>query len=473
MPRPTRAPPWTATDTSRRGNGSGMADISIPWGDETWTVALPAAWTVQQVAALAMPPAGDDWGERLAGALTRPEGSPPLAKLLAARPDGKIAVIVEDITRHSPVREILGIVFRELAHAKIPSERIEIVFATGMHPPLTAAQAAEKLGEELASGFRWRSNPWEKTDAYARVGTARDGKVGIDLWIDRGVADADLRILVSSVSPHLQAGFGGGYKMLLPGCGRLDSIRQLHLAGLQRGGGQMVGQPHTANRMRRLIDAAGEAVDARRGTSFGVQCVLDASSRPSAIAAGDVTACQRMLAKQCAAGCGVLIDSPADVVVTNAFPLDFDLWQSFKAVANTCWAVRDNGVLICLARCPGGANMPTLSLPVGPRWVRRAVRLMGADALAALLTRTVPRLAGDAAFFVRLALQMIQRVTVIMVSPALVESGASMVGLELLGDPAEAFAAADEILGSGNKRVIAFPAGGVTDPILRRQAAPG
>ncbi len=450
-----------------------MADISIPWGDQTWTVQLPAGWTVQQVAALVMPSAGEDWPERLAGALTRPEGAPPLAKLLTARPAGKIAVIVEDITRHSPVREILGIIFRELAHAQVPNEKIEIVFATGMHPPVTAAQAAEKLGEELASNFRWRSNPWEKTDAYAYVGLVRDGKAGVDLWIDRGVADADLRILVSSVSPHLQAGFGGGHKMLLPGCARLDSIRQLHLAGLQRGAGQMVGQPHTANRMRRLIDAAGEAVDARRGRSFGVQGVLDASERPSAIAAGDVTACQRMLAKQCAAGCGVLIDSPADVVVTNAFPQDFDLWQSFKAIANTCWAVRDNGVLVCLARCPGGANMPTFSLPVGPRWIRRAVRLTGAEALASLLMRMVPRLAGDAAFFVRLALQMVQRVTVMMVSPALVESGTSMLGLELLADPAEAFAAADEILGSGSKRVIVFPAGGATYPILRRQTATG
>jgi len=87
--------------------------------------------------------------------------------------------------------------------------------------------------------------------------------------------------------------------------------------------------------------------------------------------------------------------------------------------------------------------------------------------------RMVPRLAGDAAFFVRLALQMVQRVTVMMVSPALVESGTSMLGLELLADPAEAFAAADEILGSGSKRVIVFPAGGATYPILRRQTATG
>ncbi len=420
---------------SKRENTSDMAEITIPWGQESQALELPAGWTVQQVARPAIPPAGEDWQEHLATALTRPEGSPPLAKLLAARQAGKICVVVEDVSRHSPLAEILRIVFRELSHAQIPNENIEIVFATGMHPALTPAQAVEKIGEELAARVGWRCNPWGKSDAYVSVGVVRDGPAALDLRIDRGVARAELRLVVTCVSPHLQAGFGGGYKMLLPGCAHLESIRQLHLAGVPRRAVQMVGQPHTANRMRRLIDAAGAAVDEAGGRSFGIQYVLDADDRLAAVAAGDVTACQRMLAKQCAAGCGVVIDSPADVVIASAFPREFDLWQSFKAVANTCGAVRANGVLICLTRCPGGANMPTFSLPIEAKWIRRAVRLVGADALASLLTRTVPSLAGDAAFFVRLALQVLQRMTLMMVSPALVEGGTKMLGLELLAEP--------------------------------------
>ncbi|MHC4715883.1 MAG: lactate racemase domain-containing protein, partial [Planctomycetota bacterium] len=434
-----------------------MASISIPWGDRTLSLELPAEWTVQQTVAADLPPAPSDWRDLLARALTRPEGAAALGKLLRDRPGGRIAVIVEDLTRHSPLEAILKIIFRELTHAEIPPENIEIVFATGMHPPLTPAEAAAKIGPELASTIRWRCNPWRDRDAYRQLPTVREGSASIDLWIDRRVVSADLRIVVTSVSPHLQAGFGGGYKMLLPGCARLDSIRHLHLCGVPRQPVQQVGQTASENRMRRLIEAAGAAVDAAGGRTFGVQYVLDGNDQPAAIAAGDVSACYRMLAKTCAAGCGVLVDAPADVVIANAAPRDYDLWQSFKAVANTCWAVRDNGVLICLARCPGGANMPTVSLPIRPSWVRAAVRLAGADPLANLLTRLVPTLAGDAAFFVRLALRILQRTTVMMVSPALAEAGAGMVGLPMFGDPAEATAAAEQALGPGPKRVLVFP----------------
>ncbi len=454
-----------------------MADISIPWGDDPaagneqegmLTVSLPADWTVQQVAAPAIPSADDDWPERLAAALVRPEGTPPLEKLLAARRNARVVVIVEDLTRHSPLPIILEAVFREFHHANITDENIEIFFATGMHPPLTGDQAAAKIGPGLAGKIAWRCNPWRDRDAYVNLGPVCAGGATIDLLVDRGVVGAGLRILITSVSPHLQAGFGGGYKMFVPGCAHLETIRRLHLLSVPRRHSRQVGQPARQNRMRRLIDAAGQAVDSAGGKSFGVQYILDAADRPAAVAAGDVTACQRMLAKHCATACGVILDAPADVVIVNAWPRDFDLWQAFKAVANTCWAARDKGVIICLARCPGGVNMPTPSMPISPKWVRRLVRLFGANALASLMTRLVPALSGDAAFFVRLALQILQRNAVIMVSPTLAGAERKMPGLPIYSDPADAFAAADAELGSGPKRVVVFPAGGVSYPILRR-----
>ena len=176
-----------------------------------------------------------------------------------------------------------------------------------------------------------------------------------------------------------------------------------------------------------------------------------------------------MLAKKCAYRHGVLIDAPADVVIAAAYPRDYDLWQSFKAIANTCWAARENGAVICLTRCSGGVNMPTLSLPIAPKWIRRAVRLVGAEALASVMVRLVPSLAADAAFFARLGLQVLQRNMVGMVSPALAKAKSKMVGLPVWSDAAEAFAAVDQELSPGPKRVIVFPAGGVTYPIMPPQ----
>jgi len=452
-----------------------MADVSIPWGDETLTLPLPEHWSVRQTVTPTVAPAPSDWPERLAAALARPEGSPPLAKFLAARRGGRVAVVVEDNTRHSPLPEVLKPVFRELAHAKVPAERVEVVFATGMHPPLTPAEAAGKLGGALADAVAWRCNACRERSRQAHVGRVRDGTARVDVRVDRRVAAADLRILVTAVTPHLQAGFGGGYKMLVPGCADLETIRQLHRAGLPRRAAQQVGQPAPANRMRRLIDAAGATVDAAGGASFGVQYVLDMDDRLTSIAAGDVAACQRMLAKSCAGGYGMLIDAPADVVIADAHPRDFDLWQSFKTLANTVWAARPGGVVLCATRCAGGVNMPTLSLPIRPSWVRRAVRLLGAEALSSMMIRLAPSLSADGAFFARLALQILRRNMVGMISPTLARSARKMVGLPLWAEAGEAFAAAEAALPPGPKRVIVFPAGGVSYPIVRRRplARPG
>ncbi len=439
-----------------------MPDISVPWGSGELGISLPQQWTIQQVAAPSLREAPEDWSDRLAVAINRPGGGAPLSNLLNIHRNGRIVLIVEDLTRHSPLPKILDIVMREVHHASIAPDRLEIFFATGMHPPLTDVQAAEKLGAP-GENLRWRCNPWSDESAYESV-----GQVGrMDVSIDRKIAQADLRIVISSVSPHLQAGFGGGYKMFLPGCASLETIRNLHRLGIGRTARQLVGTDRRHNPMRAAIDAAGRLIDQHAGQTFAVQYLLDENDLPTSIATGEMISTQRMLAKHCAVGCGVLTTTPADVLITNAHPRDYDLWQSFKCIPNTLWAARPNGVIICLARCEGGAEgMEVPRWSIRPSWVRRLVRLIGPNGICSLLTRAAPQLAGDAAFFVRLALQTIHRNHVFMVSPALVRAGATFPGLQIFETVDEAITVAQRILGAGPQRVILFPSGGTTFPIV-------
>ena len=439
-----------------------MPDVSVPWGPSEYRLGLPEHWTIAQVATSSLRPAAGDWKEALARCLDQPATGLPLGRLLSARRDGRIVLVVEDLTRHSPLADILAILRREIEHAGIAPERLEFVFATGMHPPLTAAEAAGKLGP-AAEGIARRCNPWRDKRAYVSVGRVE----GVDVQIDRGVADADLRILVSSVSPHLQAGFGGGYKMLVPGCASLATIRQLHRQGAGRGLRAWVGTDGEANPMRKVIDGAGALADGRKGTSFSLQYVLDDRDLPTLMAAGEPMPTQQMLAKQCAVACGVVMNQPADVLITNAHPRDFDLWQCFKSIPNTMWAARPNGVVICLARCPAGVNGMTFPrVPMGQTWVRRLLRWFGPDALAGLAVRVLPRLAGEAAFFVRFAARAVHRNPILLVSPALHEAGVRFPGLEIFGDAESAVAAAQRLLGPGPQRVVVFPSGGATYPVL-------
>ena len=446
-----------------------MPELSVPSGQDEIKLALPDHWTVQQVATSSLPAAPDDWADDLARALNQPDSGPPLRRLLGDCRRGRIVLIVEDLTRHSPLAEILRVVMREIDHAGIERDQLEIVLATGMHPAADPERVDEKLGPAV-EGIRRRCNPWQDRGAYLSLG--RVGK--IDLHVDRDVATADLRILISSVSAHLQAGFGGGYKMVFPGCSHLDTIRPLHQLGVGRRPRQLVGTDATCNPMRATIDAAGRKLEAAGHRTFAVQYVLDATHQPSYIATGDVIPAQRMMAKQCSVACGVVTPAPADVLITSAYPRDRDLWQSFKSIANTCWAVRPNGIILCLTRCEAGMEgMDVPRWPLGPTWTRRILRLLGPDSLCSLITRLMPHLAADAGFFIRMAAQTLHRNPVLVVSPALANLPRPFPGLQTFAAPGDAFAAADAMLKGDSRRVTIFPAGGITFPIPTPRPANG
>ncbi|MCP4374911.1 MAG: DUF2088 domain-containing protein [bacterium] len=439
-----------------------MPAISLPWVDNDLSINLPDNWSVQQTASNQLIPGNKNWTDRLAAALNKPDTALPLEKLLSARADGRIVLIIEDITRHSPVPQILETLMREIRHSHIADEQVSVVFANGMHPPMTYDEAAEKLGPEV-DNLKWRNNPWHDRSQYVSVGSA--GK--IDYLVDRQVAEADLRIVISAVCPHLQAGFGGGFKMIFPGCSHLETIRPLHRLGLGRRAKQMVGTDAEKNAMRMAIDTGGKLLDAYGGVTFAVHYLLDDNNHPVHIGAGDPISTQRMLAKQCSIACGILTPAPlSDVLITNAFPRDFDLWQSFKAVANTRWAARPGGVIICMSRCEAGLNgMEPPKWPLSAAWTRRIVRWLGPEALCSLMLRLIPRLAGDAGFFVRMGMQTIHRNPIFLVAPPLHETGANFPGLEVFATPEDAFEAANKILGEGPQKVTVFPAGGTTFPV--------
>jgi lactate racemase len=444
--------------------------VQVPWGSGSMNIPLPDRWELVQAATPELRSAPSDWPDRLAVALNKPVAGDSLSETLRGlEPGARISLIIEDLTRHSPLHEILPILLRELRHNGVDDSQLEFVIAAGMHPPMSYEQFAEKVGPEAAA-IAWRTNPWDDPTAYLELGTINH----MPVRIDRGVATSDLRIIVSSVSPHLQAGFGGGYKMFFPGCSELSSIRLLHRFGIKkRSMDQLVGLDPNANAMRRAIDQAGELVDRYHGQTFAIQYLLDGDDLPVYIAAGTPTAAHTMISKQCAVACGIIPEQPADVLITNAYPRDLDLWQCFKAIPNTCWAAREGGVVICLARCPMGAN--EMKIPrwgLSPYWTRQLVKFIGPSNITALVDRLVANVAGDSQWFIRLATQILQRNHLLMVSPTLVEQGVKFPGISLFYSVEDALKHAKKLLGRKSQRLAVYTAGGSSYPVLRSAKSP-
>jgi hypothetical protein len=161
-----------------------------------------------------------------------------------------------------------------------------------------------------------------------------------------------------------------------------------------------------------------------------------------------------------------VVDAPADILITNASPRDYDMWQSFKCIANTCQAVRPNGVICVLARCPAGLNMGRIRWPISPVWTRRLIRWIGPKGIVSMARRMMPGVHAEAHFFIQLATDTIYRNPILVYAPEIVRRGQKFPGLPLYGDLDTMLADADRLLGDGSRRVILFPAGGASYPII-------
>ena len=141
-----------------------------------------------------------------------------------ASPSKKVAIIVDDLTRPTPVTEILGILLPFLDGKGYARGNVTIVVALGTHPSLTEEQLEKRLGKRVLSSHKvLQHNAWQNDLVPVKV-AGRDRVVRIN----PAVAHADLRIGISSILPHPMAGFGGGPKIVFPGVADFDSIKVHH-----------------------------------------------------------------------------------------------------------------------------------------------------------------------------------------------------------------------------------------------------
>ena len=104
--------------------------------------------------------------------------------------------------------------------------------------------------------------------------------------------------------------------------------------------------------MRREI----EEVALRAGLKFIVNVVQDKTGRLAGVFAGDPIKAHRQGCELAQRIYGVNIKARADIVITEAFPAELELWQATKALQAADMVVNPGGVIIFLAACPEGIS---------------------------------------------------------------------------------------------------------------------
>ncbi len=426
--------------------------ISLPWGQEPIQLTLPARWRVRGILEPRALPPVSDLAEEVWRALAAPVGSPRLDEL--AQRDMRIAVVMDDSSRPTPMPLILPLVLAELERAGVSHSQITLVPAIGLHRAMDAEEINRRAGVD---GLQYENPNCDDLQTMKNLGITRRGT---PIWVNRIVAEADLVISIGCIEPHIIASFGGGYKNLVPGVAGRLTVAHNHSLNCTPQTFNMVGQPIDQNPMRLDLEEAASKV---KGKVFIVNVILNYAQELVAVVAGDPVLAHRA-GVQCSASLyGVPVTAPADLVITASHPMDSDLRQGVKALANTVRAVKPGGMIITLVKAEEGVGVFGLAnrkLPVGKGMLRR---------LAPLLVRFVPRLklngiGEEDRFFLYFALQAMCRARMIMYAPTIpAVTQENLPFVDFVSSPQEAMLAAQERF-PGAADVLVFPHGGITYP---------
>lgn len=457
-----------STERAFSSRPDGPASIAVPWGpggsmDLRWPGSGRLAEADVEVIGPDLSDPVADYAASLEAALGSPVDAPGLEDQVG--PGRTVAIVVDDPSRWTPVREALPSVLSRLHGAGVRPEDVTISVGVGRHHAVDDESMRRRVGEAVASGYRCFSPPVDDLSAYVELGTVEPG---VPVRVFRPVAEADLRVLIGSVLPHLQAGFGGGYKLILPGTSHRTTLGALHRQGLVGPGAAdpagLLGGDAAENPMRRTIHAAAGLL----GPCTSISHLIGGPGQVLRVIAGRPESVQERLSAEARRRFRAPTPGaePADIVVAGNHPWPGDPMQSFKVLLHHRAACRPGGALVGLFWTdPAEIGR---SFPVGALRKIAATGAVGAWGIRHLIpaAQHAAALAGSpAAFMIRWARELVIDRDVLVYAPPLREQIGPRLGpVRLFGDLDELWAFVARSAGSSEAppHVRIFPQGGLT-----------
>ncbi|RKS75254.1 nickel-dependent lactate racemase [Motilibacter peucedani] len=280
--------------------------------------------------------------------------------LASADLDGRsVCVVVPDRTRSCPLPLLMGAVHDAL-HGRV--SRLTVLVALGTHAPMAEADLDDWLGAppggraERYPGMQVLNHEWQDPATFVDLGHIPADRIaelsggllhtGVDVKLNRAVAEHDVALVVGPVFPHEVVGFSGGNKYFFPGVAGQEIIDISHWLGALITSAQIIGTRGTTP-VRALIDEAARLVPSERlalcvvvqaGTS-SLHAAAFGTPESAWAAAADVSAETHVR----------YLDAPVRRVV-SVMPRKYDdIWTGAKGFYKLEPVVADGGEVILYA----------------------------------------------------------------------------------------------------------------------------
>lgn len=323
--------------------------VRVAYGPNEIEVPIPGSHPVDILEKHPVPAIADP-DARLRAGLEAPTDCAPLRELARRRRDA--VIVVSDLTRPVPNATLLPPILAALRAGGLPTEKVTILVATGLHRPNTPDELDRMLGPELARRLRVEQHDARDAAAHRHLGFTAGG---MPILLDRRFLDADLKIITGLIEPHLMAGYSGGRKAVCPGLAAVETVRVAHGPAMLEGRigpGIVDGNP--------LHDALIEVLRKLR-VDFLVNVAIDRNRDIAGIFCGHPETAHAEGMAFVASESLVSLATAADLVVTSGggAPLDTTLYQSIKGIATASSIVRPGGIILLCASLSEGVGSPS------------------------------------------------------------------------------------------------------------------
>jgi nickel-dependent lactate racemase len=280
-----------------------------------------------------------------------PVDSQPLEDIVG--PGESVLVVVSDATRATGSAQVVNLLVRRLIALGVAPYDLRLIFATGLHRPVTREEKSELLTPFIVQRVRTFAHDAADESKHVKMG---ETERGTPVELDRALFEHSHVILTGAVGFHYFAGFTGGRKSVCPGLASKRTIEATHLQALDfETGGRRAGVG--AGRLDgNAVHEECERIAAEAAPSFLINTVTDEHGRVVRAYAGDWRAAHRLACAEYADSHVVMIEEKRAVVVASAggAPFDLNLIQAHKALEMASHACVEGGHIVLVAECADG-----------------------------------------------------------------------------------------------------------------------
>lgn len=265
-------------------------------------------------------------------------------------------LVVADKTRLCGYPTYLPVLIDSLMRHGMKRDNLTIIVGYGTHPRQSDDECLRAYGK-IYNQYPFIHHDCGEQNGFVELGsTARN----IPIRLRRDLVEASAVITMGAICHHYFAGFGGGRKLIFPGCGEREAIYANH--GLFLDGRRRILSPAC---QPGILDGNPLAedlfeVEEKLPANLSIHGILDSQGSLCDLLVG--SGMQHFL-EACTIHAGHCeVASPQfDLVIGSCggYPKDINFIQSHKAVHNAAMFVRDGGLLLVYAECRDGVGSKT------------------------------------------------------------------------------------------------------------------